>query len=428
MEMGVENGEDFRSRWLATLAELDDPPDGSQTEPGGPGVPDEAQPLHVFVGVAPVARSVAGDRGQQAPGLVQPNGLGGEAGLAGGGTHRETGWHGAIVGLTLPQGQGLSVRGMSLKILVSGATGRFGRVCALLLERGHQVRALTRDGGSTAALDLAAQGAEVVTGGLDDPGSLRAALTGVDGAFASGTMHRAGLDGELRHGRTIADAAQDTDVPHLVYVSGAGAVPGTGVPLLEVKATVEQHLASLDVPVTILAPAYLMENLFNPWNLEALRAGKVRTFVPATHRLQQAPIIDVLGLAIHALEHPNQFVGQRIEVASDQPTAQEMAEVLTAVTGRPFAVDQATPDDASPGLAPLFHRLAQDTTPTIDIDQLRRDHPHVGWHTFVQWAEQHSWQKWRRTRGRARTRPRTAGDDKAPGPSTSRADPGVPSR
>jgi hypothetical protein len=76
MEMGVENGEDFRSRWLATLAELDDPPDGSQTEPGGPGVPDEAQPLHVFVGVAPVARRVAGDRGQQAPGLVQPNGLG----------------------------------------------------------------------------------------------------------------------------------------------------------------------------------------------------------------------------------------------------------------------------------------------------------------------------------------------------------------
>ena len=279
---------------------------------------------------------------------------------------------------------------MPLRILIAGATGRFGRICALLLEQGHQVRALTRDPGSTAARELAARGAEVVIGDLDDPVSLRAALTGVDGAFASGTMHRAGLDGELRHGRTIADAARDTDVPHLVYVSGAGAVLGTGVPLLEVKAAVEQHLACSDVPATILAPAYLMENLFNPWNLEALRAGKVRTFIPAAHRLQQVPISDVLKLAILALEHPDQFVGRRIEVASDQPTAREMAEVLTHVTGRPFTVDQDTPDEAGPGLALLFHWLAQASSPAIDIDQLRRDHSHVSWHTFEQWAEQQS--------------------------------------
>jgi uncharacterized protein YbjT (DUF2867 family) len=58
---------------------------------------------------------------------------------------------------------------MPLDILVAGATGRFGAAVKLLLERGHGVRALTREPESTAARALEALGAQIVPGDYDDP-------------------------------------------------------------------------------------------------------------------------------------------------------------------------------------------------------------------------------------------------------------------
>jgi uncharacterized protein YbjT (DUF2867 family) len=69
---------------------------------------------------------------------------------------------------------------MSLDVLVAGATGRFGAVAGLLLERGHGVRALTRDPESAAAHRLEERGARIVRGDYDDPSSLAAAALGAD--------------------------------------------------------------------------------------------------------------------------------------------------------------------------------------------------------------------------------------------------------
>lgn len=303
-----------------------------------------------------------------------------------------------IVLLTLTQGQAHTVidvvgskpRKMSLTVLVAGATGRFGDICGRLLERNHRVLALTRQPTSAAGRRLAASGAQVVPGDFDDPESLRTAMAGADSVFATGTMHRAGPDGELRHGRNIADAAKAAGVGHLVWVSGAGAPPGTGVRLFDVKAEAEQHLTSVGIPHTIVAPVYLMENLFNPWNVAPLRAGKVRTFIRATAKLQQVSIGDVIDFAILALEQPARFAGQRIEIAADEPTAEEMAAVLARVAGRPFDIDQASPDGAGPGLAPLFAWLDR-TGHTVDIDDVRRRYPEIRWQTFEEWARHQTW-------------------------------------
>lgn len=270
-------------------------------------------------------------------------------------------------------------------ILVTGATGRFGRICDLLLARGHRVLAPTRRPDAPAAVRLARAGAQVVPGDLDDPPGLRAAMARVDAVFASGTMHQAGPAGELRHGTTIAAAAQAAGVGHLVYVSGAGAVPGTGVPQLEVKAEVEAALARLDVPVTVVAPAYFMDNLANPWNRAALAAGRVPSFLPPDRPLVQVAVADVIALGVAALEDPARYRGRRIEIAGDAPTAVEMAAALTRALGRPFAVDQIPADEVGPGLAPLFAHLAR-TQPVVDVAGLRRDHPGVAWHTFAAWA------------------------------------------
>src|SRR5436190_15284856 len=104
--------------------------------------------------------------------------------------------------------------------VVGGATGRFGEIVPVLLERGRSVRALTRDPASPAAARLRDRGAEVVAADYDDPESVAAAATGADALSASGTAHKAGPDGELRHGTAVADAALAAGVPHLVDVSG----------------------------------------------------------------------------------------------------------------------------------------------------------------------------------------------------------------
>jgi uncharacterized protein YbjT (DUF2867 family) len=277
---------------------------------------------------------------------------------------------------------------MTTTVLVAGATGRFGGVCTILLRRGFAVRAVTRTPWSPAARDLSASGVEILEGNFDDPAGLTEAMKDVDAVFASGTLHKAGPDGELRHGRNLADAARAARVPHLVYVSGADAVAGSGVPIFDVKAAVEAHIRSVDVPTTIVAPVYFMENLFNPWNLDALRAGRVRSFVSPDRPVQQAAVDDVIGFAALAIEHPERFAGQRIEIASDQITGYEIAETLNRVTGRPFTVEPSSTVALGPGLAALFAWLDHHGH-GVDIAALHREYPEVAWHTFENWARYH---------------------------------------
>jgi uncharacterized protein YbjT (DUF2867 family) len=276
---------------------------------------------------------------------------------------------------------------MALTVLVAGATGRFRPVAEMLLERGHRVRAGTRDHRSPAAQKLAALGAEPTACDFDDPVSLEDAAEGVDAVFASGTAHRAGSDGEVRHGRNLADALPAAGVGHVVYSSGAGADRPTGVPIFEGKRQVEAHMKSLRLPATILAPVYLMENVFNPWNVPALAAGAFPSPVAPHRAIQQIPIVDIAAFAVHVLEHRNDFLGQRVEIASDSLTGLEEATIVSSVSGRELEVREVSPTG---GLRVLFEWLDR-VGFTVDIAGLRRDFPDVRWHTFADWAGSQDW-------------------------------------
>ena len=74
-------------------------------------------------------------------------------------------------------------------IAVVGATGlQGGATVRALLGADAPVRALARRSDSDAARALTELGADVVAADLDDPESLRAAFTGVDGVFAMTTL------------------------------------------------------------------------------------------------------------------------------------------------------------------------------------------------------------------------------------------------
>jgi uncharacterized protein YbjT (DUF2867 family) len=243
---------------------------------------------------------------------------------------------------------------------------------------------MTRDPRCGAAARLRAAGAEIVAGDFDDPDSIATAAAGVDALFATGTAHKAGPEGELRHGRNLAAAATAAGVPHVVYCSGDGARPDSPLPLFRVKHQVEDQIRSLPVPHTILAPVYLMENLFNPWNAPALKAGVFPSPIAVDVPLQQAAIADVIALAALAIERPEEFAGQRIAIASEELTAVTAADTLSDVTGRAFEPDQLEASGLGPGLQALFGWLER-TGHTVDIPALHFGYPEVRWHTYKAW-------------------------------------------
>jgi uncharacterized protein YbjT (DUF2867 family) len=268
---------------------------------------------------------------------------------------------------------------------VAGAIGRLGAVIPRLLDRQHTVVALARDPDAPAATALRELGATVARADFDQPASIAAAAAGADALIATGTAHRAGPDGELRHGLGLVDAAEAAGVGHLVYVSGDGAAPDSPLPLFQTKYAVEERIRSSNTPHTILAPVYFMENLFNPWNVHLLRAGVLASPIPPETALQQAAFADVVALAVLAIESPERFDGARITVASDELTALDAAAAIHQATGIALRAEQTPADGLPPGLQALFGWLAGQPH-GADIPGLRTNHPEIGWHTYADWA------------------------------------------
>ena len=146
--------------------------------------------------------------------------------------------------------------------LVSGATGNVGgELVRALVSAGEQVRALTRADSSPAW----PPGVEVVTGDLNQPGSLSAGLRGVQGVFLlSGYADMPGLLSE------IAGAGVD----HVVLLS-SGAVAGgdTANAIVRYNRGSEEAVRGSGVPWTILRPSGFHANALQ-W-VPQLRAGDV---------------------------------------------------------------------------------------------------------------------------------------------------------
>src|SRR5439155_13083144 len=107
------------------------------------------------------------------------------------------------------------------------------------------------------------------------------------------------------------------------------------------------------IPHTILAPTYLMENLFNPWNLGSLRAGTYPSPIAADRPLQQTALADLLDLAVLAIEQPEAIAGRRIALASDELTGEQAAAAISAVIPRTLEAGPP-PDELPPPVRFLF--------------------------------------------------------------------------
>src|SRR6478672_10176865 len=110
-----------------------------------------------------------------------------------------------------------------LTVVVTGATGKQGGTVAKnLLQRGHEVRAVTRNTDSAKARELANAGVTLLRASLEDAAALTKALEGATSLFAMTTPFEGGTQAETRQGISAADAAKAAGV-HLVFTSVASA-------------------------------------------------------------------------------------------------------------------------------------------------------------------------------------------------------------
>jgi len=221
-------------------------------------------------------------------------------------------------------------------VLVTGATGQQGGATAReLLADGYAVHAMTRHPEGEAAAALAAAGATIVRGDLDDEASLRAALDGKWGVFALQNTWEAGVEREEEQGKRMARLAREAGVQHYVYASVGSAHRATGIPHFDNKDRVEGVVRDLGFPSwVILRPVFFMENLASPWFKPAIDEGTLALGMGGDTPLQMIAVRDIGRYGKLAFERHEALNGQAIDIAGDALTPKQIAAVLSQEAGR----------------------------------------------------------------------------------------------
>lgn len=234
---------------------------------------------------------------------------------------------------------------MSRLILVTGATGaQGGALVPQLLRRGYAVRALTRNPDKPAGRRLRELGCEVVAGDLDDEASLARACAGVQGVFAVQNFWEKGVgyQREIDQGCKLARAAKGAGVAHFVQTSVANCDNAEGVLHFQSKHVIEQYIDSIGLPRTFLREVFFMENFTEP----VMVGGGKKAMDPywvlpmicglldEDTRFHMITVEDIAWYAADILDHPERFIGQAVDVASDALTPAEMRDTFRKVTGR----------------------------------------------------------------------------------------------
>lgn len=274
-------------------------------------------------------------------------------------------------------------------VLVSDATSRQGGAVAhALLDRGHTVRALTRRGHSVAASQLARRGAEVVDGGSGNATSLERTMDNVDAVFATTIPIESGVGAELREGTALIDAASRAGVEHFVYSSIANAK--TGVPHLEPKFHVESALRRSPLAWSIIAPAFLTENLRRKRVLRPLAHGRLELPLPPERTLAQLTLQNLAEFAALVIERPRTYSSMRIDLASTTISGLEAALVLSQVLGREVVYAEVALETLTVSEQAMYRWL--DTVGyNVHIHSLHAMFPEVAWQTFDDWARAQNW-------------------------------------
>ncbi|MFC9999205.1 NmrA/HSCARG family protein [Nocardia sp. NPDC127526] len=272
-------------------------------------------------------------------------------------------------------------------ILVIGPTGQQGRAVAHhLLARGREVNAFVRNPESAAAQALRAAGATLVTGDLDDIDSVHRAMKDSYGVFLMLTMMSGvniteeGIAAEKRRGAAALEVAAEVGIEHLVYSSLQGAGQDSGVPYYSAKELLEERIATLGLPATVLRPVFFMENFaaFNRPMVAPDGQLLVNLAVRADVPVNLISTDDIGAFAALAFDRPGDYRGRTLGIAGDRLLPPQIAELFGAAAGLPARSNQVPIEQVrafDEQVAKMFEFFNSHPDDSIDIPGLRAVYP-----------------------------------------------------
>ncbi len=266
---------------------------------------------------------------------------------------------------------------MSLSVLVVGSTGsQGGAVARALLDReGFEVHALTRSPEGEEANSLADRGATIVEGDLSNPGAIPGLLEDVDAVFGMTDFWEHGYEDELEQGTNLAEAVAEGSIEHFVFSSVGSADEGTGIPHFESKFEIEERIRELNLPATILRPVFFMQNFEGM--RDQIQGGELQQALEPGISLQMLHLEDHGAMVANVLEDPDTYIGEAIEVASDELTLEAMALRFTTTTGRNVEAVHVPMDDFREAMGEeyaVMYEWFNEVGYKADLTALRRDH------------------------------------------------------
>jgi uncharacterized protein YbjT (DUF2867 family) len=229
---------------------------------------------------------------------------------------------------------------MSDTILVVGATGRQGGgVARHLLKRGvFNVRCVKRRTDSEPARILEQQGAQIVQADLEDPASLRRAVSGCKGVFGVTNFWEAYFR-EYDQGVNLIDAVAEAEVAHLVLSTLPSAKSMSNgaikLPHFETKARMEEHAQLRNVPFTFVHVAFYYENFVIYFPPRRQPDGSYSFGFPLSDAcLGAVAAEDIGGVVARIFENRADFVDKTVEIIGDEMPAQEYAQIMSRVLKR----------------------------------------------------------------------------------------------
>ncbi|MEK6577249.1 MAG: complex I NDUFA9 subunit family protein, partial [Nitrospirota bacterium] len=228
-----------------------------------------------------------------------------------------------------------------MKILITGATGFIGGEIVLgLLERGYQIRALTRN--PDRARDLLPSGVECVKGDITRPDGLYDAVSGCDAIIhLVGIIFEKGKnmfdDVHYKGTVNIVTAAKQTKVKRFLHMSALGSRPDAVSNYHRTKYRGEQCVVKSGLDYTIFRPSLVFGHKDRSINL-FIKMIKLMPIFPVIGsgggRTQPVFVSDVARAFVASVEDKNTFSKTYDIGGPNTMTYEELFDLIMEVIGK----------------------------------------------------------------------------------------------
>ncbi|SDL18595.1 SDR family oxidoreductase [Nonomuraea jiangxiensis] len=211
-------------------------------------------------------------------------------------------------------------------ILVTGATGNVGRgIVRRMTAAGHKVKALTRNPGTVF------DGADVVVGDLDEPGTLPGCLEDIDKAYVMGLGPRTA--------EQVANFVHAADgLQHIVLMSSLSVELEQGGVIARWHREAEDVVRESGIPWTFLRPGVFTSNALQ-WAVSIRAEGVVRSLTGDT---PVAPIHpdDIAAVAVTTLLSTGHEGRAYALTGSERTTPSAQTRLLGELLERPLTFEE----------------------------------------------------------------------------------------